>query len=182
MTRERREICIVNYASSLNPKFLACQTLLIFLSGSQNYKKSAVVDHAKNKNNEPLHPHTVAYKLFLETSKMSLETKSKLLATSGGQFGNTDVISSLKKIPPETLERLKKKFQTTYFTIKNEVPISACKNILKLESLHGVEIGIKHLNDMSLGSFIDYSGNDLKSKLTEKLCTAKWILLAEKMK
>ena len=69
------------------------------------------------------------------------------------------------------MERLKKKFQTTYFTIKNELPISACKNILKLESLHGVD---KYLNDMSLGSFIDYIGNDLKSKLTEKLCRAKF--------
>ena len=97
-----------------------------------------------------------------------------MLATSGGQFGNTDVISSLKKIPPETLERLKKKFQITYFTIKNELPINACKNILKLESLHGVEIGNKYLNDMSLGSLIDYIGNDLKSKLLETLCRAKY--------
>ena len=122
----------------------ACQTLLIFfIKGAQNYKRSAIVDHAKNKNNKPLLPHTVAFKLFLETSKMSLETKSKLLATSGGKSGNTDVISSLKKISPETLEGLKKKFQTTYFTIKNELPISACKNILKLESLHGVDIGNK---------------------------------------
>ena len=121
MPRKRREICVVNFVSSLNPKFLACQTLLIFLLNGHKTIKSAVVDHAKNKNNETLHPQTVAYKLFLETSKMSLETKSKLFATSG-QFGNTDVISSLKK---------------------NELQISACKNILKLESLHGVEIGGK---------------------------------------
>ena len=40
--------------------------------------------------------------------------------------------------------------------------------------MHGVEIGNKYLNDMPLGSFIDYIGNDLKSKLTEKLCRAKF--------
>ena len=56
------------------------------------------------------------------------------------------------------------------------------KIFLNLEGLHGVEIGTKYLNDMSLGSFIDYIGNDLKSKLTEKLCRAKWILLAGKTK
>ena len=125
------------FCIQFNPKISSLPNFTdIFIKGSQNYKKSAVVDHAKNKNNEPLHPHTVAYKLFLETSKMSLATKSKFLASSGGQFGNTDIISSLKKIPPETLERLKKKFQTTYFTIKNELPIiSACKNILKLGRL-----------------------------------------------
>ena len=56
----------------------------IFIKGSQNYKKSAVEDHAKNKGDNPKHPHTVAYKLYLEESNVELETRSQMLAAAGG--------------------------------------------------------------------------------------------------
>ena len=144
-----------------------------FIHGSINYKKSVVEDHAKKSNN-PNHPHTVAYKLYLGASDMSLQAGSQKLAKSGDQF-ITDVVSSFKNFSPEMYEHFNKEFQTTHFTAKNELPFSACKNILKLESFHGVDIGNKYLNDTSLGSFIDYISKDLKSKLSRKLKEANFL-------
>ena len=145
----------------------------ILIHGFRNYKKPVVEDNAKNKNTGPMHPRIFAYKLYLEASNKSIEKRSQILVTSDGQV-NIDVVSSLKKVPPEVYERLKEKFQTTYFTIKNEFPIAACKTILKLEQLHGVDIGNKYLNDTSLGMFIDYIGKDLTNKLSDKMSGANF--------
>ena len=145
----------------------------ILIHGFRNYKKSVVEDHAKNKNIDPTHPHAVAYKLYWETNNKSIEKRAQILAASDGKF-NIDVVSSLKKVSPEVYERLKEKFQTTYFTIKNEFPIAACKTILKLEQLHGVDIGNKYLNCTPLGMFIDYIGKDLKNKLSDKMSGANF--------
>ena len=68
----------------------------IFIKGSQNYKNSAVVVHAKNNSGNPKHPHTVACKLFLEESNLKLETRSQMLAASGGNSTNSDIVSSFK--------------------------------------------------------------------------------------
>ena len=140
----------------------------ILIHGSGNYRKSVVDDHAKNKNKDPMQPHTIVYKLYLEASNKSIEKRTQILAASDGQF-NIDVVSNLIKVPPEVYERLKEKFQTTYFTIKNEFPIAAYKTILILEQLHGVDIGNKYLKDTSLGMCIDYIGKDLKNKLSDKM-------------
>ena len=78
----------------------------IFVKGSQNYKKCVVESHVKNKTNDPRHPHTVAYNLYLKECQVALEQRSELLAKSGGH-ANESIVSSLKKIPPEDLEKLR---------------------------------------------------------------------------
>ena len=72
----------------------------------------------KNNSGNPKHPHTVAYKLFLEESNVKLETRSQMLAASGGNSTNSDIVSSFKKLPPGDFQRIKKKFETVYFTVK----------------------------------------------------------------
>ena len=92
----------------------------MFVKGSQNYKKSVVEGHGKNKNNDPRHPHTVAYNMYLQSGQVDLQKRSELLSKSGGHT-NESIVSSLKKIPPEDLEKLKKKFQTVYFTVYHKM-------------------------------------------------------------
>lgn len=142
----------------------------MFIKGSQNYKKSAVEDHAKNRSGNPKHPHSVAYKLYLEGCSVGLDERSETLS-----LGVPNIVSCFKKLPPEEFERIRKKFETVYFSVKNEFSISAIKNILKLETKHGVDIGTKYLNDTSLANFLSYISDDLENKLVAKLNTAKFL-------
>ena len=141
----------------------------IFIKGSQNYKKSAVEDHAKNKSGNPKHPHTLAYKLYLDSQDVGLDEKANTLSS-----GSANIVSSFKNLPPEDLERIRKKFETTYFSIKKELPLSVIKHILELESKHGVDIGRKYLNDTSLSKFLKYIGVDLENQLVARLNIAKF--------
>ena len=142
----------------------------IFIKGSQNYKKTAVEDHAKNKSSNPKHPHTLAYKLYLDSQEVALDERASSLSS-----GAANIVSCFKNLPPEDLERTKRKFETAYFSIKNELKISVIKNILKLETKHGVDIGSKYLNDTSLSNFLSYIGEDLENQLVAKLNTAKFL-------
>ena len=51
----------------------------IFIKGSRNFKKSAVQDHAQRKAKDPKHPHSVAYKLYIESQGVGLADHSKIL-------------------------------------------------------------------------------------------------------
>ncbi len=148
----------------------------IYIKGSTNYRVSAVKDHAKNSNGDPQHPHTVAYGNFLKASGIEIEQRGNKIAKSCDK-ANTDVVSKLKnqsKMDPSTLTKTKTKFKTAYFVVKQELPISKCKNILKLESKHGVEVGTKYLTDPSVGTFIDFMGQELKHQLNADLAKAKF--------
>ena len=148
----------------------------IFIKGSTNYRVSAVKDHAKNSNGDPQHPHTVAYGNFLKANGIEIEERANKIAKSYDK-ANTAIVSRLQihnKMDPSTLTKTKTKFETTYFVVKQELPISKCKNILKLESKHGVDVGTKYLTDPSVGTFIDFMGQELKHQLNADLAKAKF--------
>lgn len=148
----------------------------IYIKGSTNYRVSAVKDHTNNSNGDPQHPHTVAYGNFLKANGIEIEQRADKIAKSCDKV-NTDVVSKLKnhnKMDPSTLTKTKTKFETAYFVVKQELPISKCKNILKLESKHGVAVGTKYLTDPSVGTFIDYMGQELKHQLNADLAKAKF--------
>ena len=86
----------------------------IFIKGSQNYRKSAVEDHAKNKGGNPKHPHSVAYKLYLEGQKsIDLEERSQTLSS-----GKMNIVSCFNKMPPEDFERMKKSLKQFIFLLR----------------------------------------------------------------
>ena len=142
-----------------------CPTFQIFIQGSTNYHKSAVDDHARSKKSDPKHPHTVAYKKYLSIKNVELKFRSKTLAETANKQ-NTDAVSSFGNISKQTLSKLKIKFETTYFAVTNELPISACKNILRIKEMHVVVEGRKYPNDSSIGVFTNYIGGDLKQQLS----------------
>ena len=74
----------------------------------------------------------------------------------------------------QTILKLKIKFETTYFSVKNEFPISACKNFLRLEEKRVVVVARKYLDNFSSGVFIDYSGDDLKQQLSLEIVKNKF--------
>ena len=98
----------------------------IFIHGSTNYRKSAVEDHARSKKDDPKHPHTVAYNKYLSSKNVELKSRSKTLAETANKQ-NTDFVSSFRNMSEQKFLKLKIKFETTYFAVKNELPISALK-------------------------------------------------------
>ena len=145
----------------------------IFIHGSTNYRKSAVDDLARSKKGDPKHPHTVAYNKYLSIRDVELKSRSKTLAETANKQ-NTDFLSSFGNMSEQTLLKLRIKFETTYFTVKNKLPISACKNILRLEEKHVVVERRKYPNDSSIRVFINYIGGDLKQQLSSEIVKAKF--------
>lgn len=52
------------------------------------------------------------------------------------------------------LERMKKKFGTACFVVKEELPIVKCMQILLLEKRHGVDVGNDYKNGNTGGSLL----------------------------
>jgi hypothetical protein len=138
----------------------------VFVKGSTNFKKSAVIDHAKISN-----PHAKALKLFFESKDIPLNERAKKLAKVSG---NRDIVSGVATMDKKELERMKIKFEVAYFVAKNEMPFTKYNQILKLEKMHGIGVGEAYLTDMNCASFIDYIGKDLKEKLLFDLSNAKF--------
>ena len=73
-----------------------------------------------------------------------------------------------------TTEQVKKKFEVAYFVAKEEMAFKKYPSILKLEEMHGVEIGNAYRNDISCGDFVDYVGKGMRNSLSQKLKNANF--------
>ena len=58
-------------------------------------------------------------------------------------------------------EQVKKKFEVAYFVAKEETTFKKYQAILKLEEMHGVDIGQAYRNDVNCAEFIDYISKDI---------------------
>ena len=127
----------------------------------------------KKEKGDPKHPHTVSFNEHLSTKNVKLKCRSKTLAETANKQ-NTDVVSSFGNTSEQTFSKMKINFEATSFATKNELPISTCKNILRLEEKHGAAVGRKYLNYSSIGVFIDYIGDGLKQQLSSDITKAKF--------
>lgn len=69
----------------------------------------------------------------------------------------------------------KRKFEVAYFVAKQLLPITKYEQFLKLERMHGVDIGPAYLTDQYCGIFIHFCGNEIKKQLTSDLSKAKFL-------
>ena len=65
--------------------------------------------------------------------------------------------------------QVKKKFEVAYFVAKEELSFLKYPAILKLEEMHGVDVGQANRNDKNCAEFIDYIGKDLHDNVSKKL-------------
>lgn len=72
------------------------------------------------------------------------------------------------------IEITMEKFETAYFVVKEELPITKYKAILLLEEKHGVELGKAYCNDSSGGVIIDYIAESIAQDLQHKLKKSKF--------
>lgn len=140
----------------------------LFISGSQNFKKSAVVDHATKSKH-----HLLALNLYLKAKGVSESEISKQMSSSVAPQ-NKDIMSGLEKMENMELERTKKKFEVAYYVAKHQMPLSSYADLLNLEEKHKVDVKGAYRNAKACGTFIEYIGDDLKRQLNADLAKAKF--------
>ena len=115
--------------------------------GSKRLLLHAAIEHAEGE------PHEKAYDLHLKEQGLSIRQRSEVSnPNSGGVLCGVDVMKQ------KDFEKTKKKFETMYFVVKEELPITKFSKILELEERHGVELGNAYHNSMSGSIMIDFIG------------------------
>ena len=132
-------------------------------TGSINTQFSSAIDHARGE------PHKVAMRFHLKEVGKTPEETAEIMATNPQQQSVTSVIANMQ-VQDYALTKLK--FEVAYFVAKEEMPLSKCSQLLKLQEKHGVEIGFAYRSDMNCGTFIDFMCEELGLKLHQKLSTA----------
>ena len=115
--------------------------------GSKRLLLHAAIEHAAGE------PHKKAYYLHLKEQGLSIRQRSEVSnPNSGSMLHGLDVLKQM------ILKKTKKKFETMYFVVKEELPITKFSKILELEERHGVELGNAYHNSMSGSIMIDFIG------------------------
>ena len=129
-----------------------------WINGSLNFKLSNFLDHAKSE------AHTVALSMF----------KRKLgeSCPSAVPKGNQRPLES--KLSKQQQEVFKKKFDISYFVVKEEMPLIKYEKIIELEKRHGVQIGSTHNSRTAAREFLSFQADQLKRELSRDLAKAKF--------
>jgi len=129
--------------------------------GSKRLLLHAAIEHAESE------PHKKAYDLHLKGQGLSIRQRSEVIETSNPNSGG--VVRGLDAMKQKDFEKTKKKFETMYFVIKEELPITKFAKILELEERHGVILGNAYRNSMSGSIMIDFIGKWLSNNLKNTL-------------
>ena len=129
-----------------------------WIDGSVNFKLSNVIDHAKSE------AHNEALALY----------KRRL-----GQIPPTPMLTgnqcSLEfKLSKEQEEVFRKKFDVSYFVVKEEMPLIKYEKIIELEKRHGVRLGSTHNNRTAAREFLPFQAGELKEELSKDITKAKF--------
>ena len=113
-------------------------------------------------------PHKLAYDLFLKNKGLTTRERGDIIKQTLDK-SQTAIAQGFAVSESKNFETSKKKFETAFFVVKEEIPIAKYKQILSLEEKHGVVIGAAYRNDTSAGIIIDYIADSLKVKLKKEL-------------
>ena len=128
----------------------------VFIDGSTNFRLTSVIDHAKSDI------HKIAFSLY---NKQKGETS--LAAEQNQQKLDFNLNS-------HQIEDLKKKFDISYFVVKEELPLSKYEKIIALEKRHGVPHGTVYSNRTAATEFISFQANDVLTKLSKDISQSKF--------
>ena len=79
------------------------------------------------------------------------------------------VVCGLAVMKQKDFDLTKKKFETAYFVVKEELPITKFTKILELEEKHGVAVGKAYRNNMSGSMMIYFIRRWLSNELNKEL-------------
>ena len=128
--------------------------------GSKRLLLHAAIEHAEGE------PHKKAFDLYLRSRGLTTHERTELLEPSHSQRG---IIHGIDNMNQKDFEFTKKKFETAYFVVKEELPLSKFPKILELEEKHGVLLGNAYRNSMSGALIIDYIADSLSRDLRKHL-------------
>ena len=129
-----------------------------WIDGSANFKLSNVIDHAKSD------AHNEALALY---KRRMGKAPSPPVPT-----GNQRTLEF--KLSKEQEEVFKKKFDISYFVVKEEMPLSKYEKIIQLEKRHGVRLGSTHNNRTAAREFLSFQAGELKEALSKEIAEAKF--------
>lgn len=129
-----------------------------FIDGSTNFKVSSVIDHANSEI------HKIALDQF--------RRKSGKPATPINKEKNQPTLDF--KLGPQPQEEMKKKFDISYFVVKEELPLTKYEKIIELEKRHGVLHSSSYSNRTAATNFISYQADQLKSQLAKDIANSKF--------
>ena len=131
-----------------------------WITGCQNYKLSAPREHAESDS------HKHAMKLYYKAQDPGrVEDKPA---------NQRSLLESLNIGDERTKSQIKKKFEVAYFCAKEEMSFHKYPAILKLEEMHGVDVGQAYRDRKNCAEFIDYLGKDLQNNLSAKVQNANF--------
>ena len=116
-----------------------------FIDGSTNFRLTNVVDHAKSDT------HKISFSLYNKKQGQSPKTESYI-----SEQNQSKLEFSLN---PQQIEDLKRKFDISYFVVKEELPLSKYEKIIALEKRHGVPHDSSYSNRAAATKFISFQSN-----------------------
>ena len=132
-------------------------------TGSTNLRVSNAENHARG---EPLKR---ASGLHLKGNKGQSGFERAEAMKASNDAGQQLIASGIKNMQSADFAKTKLKFETAYFTAKEEMLLLKYPQILKLEEKHGADIGRAYRNRQSGTNFINYIGEELGKRLEEKI-------------
>lgn len=126
------------------------------IDGSVNFKLSNVIDHAKSDT----------YNEAMALYKRRLGQAPPPTMLTGNQRPLEFKLS--KK------EVFRKKFDVSYFVVKEEMPLIKYEKITELEKRHGVRLGSTHNNLTTAREFLSFQAGELKQELSKDITKAKF--------
>ena len=131
-----------------------------FIDGSTNFRLTNVVDHAKSDT------HKIAFSLYNKKQGQSPKTESYI-----SQQNQSKLDFSLN---PQQIEDLKRKFDISYFVVKEELPLSKYEKIIALEKRHGVPHGSTYSNRAAATEFISFQSKEVLTQLSRDVLKSKF--------
>ena len=139
--------------------------------GSKRLQHSAAVDHAEST------AHKMAFGLFLKDiglNERERTCKERLLLDCSGQ---QSIVDGLNVMNEKDFEQTKKKFETVYFLVKNEMSLNTYQKLLNHEEKHGVMLGTAYRNRTSGTLMIDFIAESLRNDFKKKFDKANFYSL-----
>ena len=123
-----------------------------WIDGSVNFKLSNVIDHAKSE------AHNEA--LALHKRRLGQIPPPPMLT------GNQRPLEF--KLSKEQEEVFRKKFDVSYFVVKEEMPLIKYEKIIELEKRHGVRLGSTHNNRTAAREFLSFQAGGAQARVVKR--------------
>jgi hypothetical protein len=123
-----------------------------FIEGSSNVRISAIKEHAQS----DIHKRAM---ILYKKSASSVPTEYSSIARA---FAQSSMDSS-------TRDKIKRKFETAYVIVKENLSFSKMKSICQLEERHGADLGKEYQNDKGCATFVEFIAKEQQEILQKSL-------------